>query len=109
MSDKENNEKVIENDGNVYTLRQPLSFEGETYESLKLDFHKLTGEDIISCERQYQSSNHEFSFVKETSKAYQAYVVARAARVPAELIFKLSASDFSRVTLRCQNFLLGSA
>ncbi|MGG4034204.1 phage tail assembly protein [Paenibacillus cisolokensis] len=95
--------------GSIFKLRRPISFEGETYAELNLDFESLTGEDVIACERQFLSENNGSTFVKETSKAYQSYIVARAAGVPVELIRKLSAGDFSRVTLRAQNFLFLSA
>jgi hypothetical protein len=84
-----------------------LNFEGETYDSLNLDFDSLTGHDIISCEQQYRTDGNEgMVYSKEMSKAYQAYIVARAAKVPVELIRALPAGDFSRVTMRAQNFLL---
>ncbi|WP_051775871.1 phage tail assembly protein [Paenibacillus tyrfis] len=104
----EKQEQVQEHDGSVFTLRFPIEFEGEHYSSFKLDFERLSGDDIIVCERQYQARQPDFTYVKETSKEYQSYIVARAAGVQVELIRKLSASDFSRVTLRAQNFLLGS-
>jgi hypothetical protein len=44
----------------------------------------------------------------EASKSYQMYVAARAAKVPVELIKKLSIKDASAITIKVQSFLLGT-
>lgn len=94
---------------NVYVLKKPIEFDGEQVVSLDLDFDNLTGDDILSAERQYNTESakiKDFAFVKEMSKSYLVFIVARAAKKPAELICKLSGNDFSRVTVLAQNFLL---
>ena len=91
----------------TYTLRRAWSFEGQEVKELDLDFERLTGEDIISCERQYMQQEGASMLFKDANKEYQAYVVARAAKVPVELIRALPAKEFSLVTLRAQRFLLG--
>ncbi|WP_020621009.1 phage tail assembly protein [Paenibacillus daejeonensis] len=91
----------------IYTLRRAWSFEGGEVKDLNLDFDRLTGEDIISCERQYMQLEGASMLFKDANKEYQAYVAARAAKVPVELIRALPAKDFSMVTLRAQRFLLG--
>jgi len=93
----------------VYTLRRPITFDGQEYTQINLDFDRLTGEDILNCDRQYAASQGSQLFFRESDKAYQAIVAARAAGVPVELIKSLYAKDFTRVTLRAQNFLIGSA
>lgn len=93
----------------IYKLRQSVNFEGREITELDLDFDRLTGEDILACERQYAATGGGSLFFVESQKAYQAIVAARAAGVPVELIHALSAKDFTRVTLRAQNFLIGSA
>lgn len=90
-----------------FTLKSPLQFEGASYSELDVDFESLTGEDVIACERQLRSEEPGFTYMKESSKVYQAIIVARAAKVPVELVKKLSAPDFSRLTMHAQNFLLG--
>ncbi|OKP67571.1 hypothetical protein A3842_28125 [Paenibacillus sp. P3E] len=93
----------------VYTFARPVTFEGNTIESLSIDFDKLTGEDILVCDRQYQAEAARQSsgeLIKETNKAYQAYIVAKAAGVHVGLIRALSAKDFTKLTLRAQSFLL---
>lgn len=92
-----------------YKLKKPVTFEEVNYEALTLDFDKLTGNDILSAETQYRVEQPDASnvLVKELTKAYQAYVVARAADVPVELVRSLSANDFTRLTVQAQSFLLG--
>lgn len=95
---------------NKFVLSKPVEFEGETIKELDLDFDSLSGEDILSAERQFNAAamkTKDYAPVKETSKSYLVFVVARATKQPAELINKLSAKDFSKVTVLAQNFLLG--
>lgn len=91
----------------TFTLKKPIEFEGQSYTELALDFDSLTGDDILNAEGQYFSEvGSANSFMKETSKAYQVFVAARAAKVPPELIRSLKAGDFTRLTVRTQSFLL---
>lgn len=92
-----------------FKLKKPVTFEEVKYEALTLDFDKLTGNDILNAETQYRVEQPDASnvLVKELTKGYQAYVVARAADVPVELVRNLSASDFTRLTVQAQSFLLG--
>ncbi|MFC3802804.1 phage tail assembly protein [Cohnella sp. GCM10012308] len=95
--------------GEVYTFARPVLFEGAEYKQITVDFDKLTGEDILSSERQYradQSRNGGGSLAPEMDKAYQAIIVAKASGVHAGLIRAASAKDFTRLTLRARNFLL---
>lgn len=100
----------MEDQTNKYTLKNPVVLDGETVSELDLDFDSLTADDILSSERQFNTEatkNKEFVPIKETSKSYLAFIVARAAKQPVENIRKLSAKDFSQVTVLAQNFLLG--
>lgn len=91
----------------VIKLRQAKTFEGIEYKELNCDFDALTGEDIIKAQRELAMTNTQGSVVvTETDKAYLALIAARAANVPSDLIKKLSAKDFSEVTLKAQLFLL---
>ena len=95
--------------GEVYTFSKPVLFEGETYDSITLDFDRLNGDDILSCDRQYrneQKGQVGVSLAPEMEKAYQAYIAAKAAGVHVGLIRAASGRDFTRLTLRARNFLL---
>lgn len=104
MEEEKNQETTAE----VFTFARPVTFEGNTVESLTIDFEKLTGEDILACDRQYRAESRQSSgeMVKEMNKAYQAYIVAKAAGVHVGLIRALSAKDFTKLTLQAQSFLL---
>ena len=108
MKNQETDEAVV-GATPAFVLRKPTHFEGQDYSKLDLNFDRLTGTDLINCERQYMSEANRTGYyaqVKDTSKLYLAYVAACAASVPPQLIFALSAADFTRITLRAQNFLL---
>lgn len=92
----------------VYTFVRPVQYEGQEYKEINLDFDRLTGEDVESCLRQYRADQKGSSsmYAPETDKAYQAFIVAKAAGVHVGLIRAANAKDYTRLTLRAQNFLL---
>ena len=86
------------------TLKKPCSFEGKEYTELDLDIDSLTGQDLIDATSEARARGDK-SMVIELSKLYQAVVAAKAAGVLPELIIKLPAKDFVRVTAVTQSFL----
>ena len=86
-------------------FKEPFTFEGQEYTGLELDLKGLTGADLLQAERDLAASGG-FAGVPETSKEYLALVAAKAAKEPVELIKALPANEFSRVTVKVQNFLL---
>lgn len=86
-------------------LSKPYSFEGKEYTKLELDFDSLTGQDVINAEKEVRALGDR-SPVAEFSKTYQAVMAAKAAKVPVDLIMKLPAKDFTRITILVQDFLL---
>lgn len=89
---------------NEYKLYKPIEFEGKKYESLDLDFDTLSGNDLAIASREATMTG-EMSMFVESTKAYQAAVVARAAKVPIGLISKLHAKDYTKVTVAAYGFL----
>ncbi|WGV57787.1 phage tail assembly protein [Brevibacillus brevis] len=100
------NEQKQQKTGEIVKFRKPFQFDGRTYEELVLDLDSLTGDDLIACERMVQASQ-DMSYMKETSKSYLAAVAARSAKVPVEMMSKLPAREFTKVTVKVQTFLLG--
>ncbi|OBZ09105.1 hypothetical protein A8L34_22520 [Bacillus sp. FJAT-27264] len=91
----------------VYTFAKPFKYEGEEVKAITLDFDTLIGDDILTCDRQYRAeSKGGAALAPEMDKAYQAYIVAKAAGVHVGLVRAASAKDFTRLTLRARNFLL---
>lgn len=92
---------------NVIVLTRPIKVEGEHYEKITLDFEKLTGEDIEKAEMQFNAENPQNSvvMVKEMAKGFAAIVAAKAAGVNPTVIRKLSAPDYTKVTMRTTVFL----
>lgn len=103
MSDKPNE------DGR-YKLSRPIMFDGETVEELQLSFADLSGEDLILCSKQaaqMDPEDHLTSPVRAFSLPYQIAIAAKAAGVTPELIRTLKGHDFTIVTQKAANFLLG--
>lgn len=94
------------NTADVFTFAKPFSFEGQEYESIKLDLESLTGEDMIAAEREFTAGGN-FTAMTEMNKQYLSIIAAKAAKLPNEFMRRLPAKEFSKVTVLVQNFLLG--
>lgn len=107
---KENNQtETIVIAENVVVFTKPFLFEGKEYPSLEFDLDSLSGEDIEAAEVQFFAKNPQIAAqtpLKEVSKGYLAILAAKAAKVPVELIRKLPAKEYSKVTIKVQAFLL---
>lgn len=86
-------------------LKKPFTFENVEYKELSLDLEALTGQDIINASAEARALEAAPSPVPELSKAYQAVLAAKAAKVPVELLLKLPAKEFGNITLLVENFL----
>lgn len=117
MGEKNNNEiidfvaKKVETEEleNIIELKRPIEFEGERYEKITLDFEFLTGEDIEKAEMLFyaESPQNSVIMVKEMAKGFAAIVAATAAGVHPSVIRKLSAADYTKITMRTTVFLMG--
>lgn len=93
---------------NHIILKKPVTVEGVTYTEIVLDFESLTGEDIEKAEMQFNAENPQnaITMVKEMAKPFVAIVASKAAGVHVSVIRKLSAADYSKVTMRTTLFLM---
>lgn len=89
---------------NVIKLTKPVEWEGERVEELNLNLNDLTGIDLEAAEREWVLGGG--SGMAETSKTYLLAVAARATGKRVEVLRRLSAKDYSKITLLVQNFLL---
>ena len=83
---------------------KPFMFEDQEYEGLTVDLDSLTGQDLLDASREARELG-DTTPVMELSKTYYTAVVAKAAKVPIELIVALPAKEFSKVTVEVQSFL----
>jgi len=86
-------------------LNKPITINGVEMKEIELDFDKLTGADLISASRE-SGLLGDNALVPELSKQYLAVVAAKASGLNVDDIMKLSAKDFTAITLAVQNFLL---
>ena len=87
------------------TLFKAIKFDDKEYNELELDLDNLTGDDMIKAANESKTLG-DTSNVPELSKTYLAVVAAKAAKIPVDLLFKVSGKDFSQITMEVQNFLL---
>ncbi|MNK74054.1 hypothetical protein D3C87_935600 [compost metagenome] len=109
-TENENENENIEGT-NKFVLSKPLKDGDKLITEIQLDFESLTGQDLLNvdmmCTQYFANKGYaDTSLVKELSKPYLTYVVAYAAKLPAEVIRQLSAKDFSKVTTQASHFLL---
>jgi len=88
-------------------LRKALKHKGQELFELDVPVEDLTGADLIEVEQQLFSSG-KVILVQEYAKVYLVRVVARAAKIPVEVLEGMSARDFSIALNKVQSFLTGS-
>ena len=93
----------------VYKLIKPVTLNGTVYTELKLDFDSLGGMDMEAIDEALLDSGRLIPRVREFSKSYQFHFVARAAKVPIEVIRALSLKDATYLSLSAMSFLISSA
>ncbi|MDO5116000.1 MAG: phage tail assembly protein [Synergistaceae bacterium] len=86
-------------------LSKEVEFEGKKHTELTVDLDGLTGRELIDAEAEAFAITARP--VTDIDKTYQSCVAAKAAKVPADLLFRLPARDFAKITSAVQNFLLG--
>lgn len=94
--------------GTVIKLSRPFTWEEKEYTELRLDFEKLSGDEIMALEADFLAMNEGRNFLpafKTDHPAYQAVLAAKALGVHFNFLKKLPAKDFNKVTVAARNFL----
>lgn len=100
-------EDETENEGesNVITLSKPI----ENIKEIVLDLESLTGSSLTNIEKTWRKEcrkKDNTSLIKELDGAYLAMVAAVASKTSYSLMQKLSAKDFTKITMKVSSFLL---
>lgn len=100
-------EDETENEGesNVITLSKPV----ENIKEIVLDLESLTGSSLTNIEKTWRKEcrkKDNTSLIKELDGAYLAMVAAVASKTSYSLMQKLSAKDFTKITMKVSSFLL---
>lgn len=105
----EDQSKTIEVDKNIIKIKlsKKIKFNDVEIEKIELDLNSLTGADICEAETNFRERFYQPIPDSNYSQAYQAAVVAKASKLPYELILELNLKDFSKVTGAAKGFLLG--
>lgn len=97
----------------VIKLSQPVVWEDKEYKELRLNFQRLTGDDIIDAESDFMDfvigKRNVFVSFKTDHPAYHAVLAAKALGVHPNFMKKLKAADFLKVTGAAKDFLNGLA
>ena len=87
-------------------FKKTFVFEGEEFKGIDLDLDKLTGDDVTRAERECAALGRPTGAFAEGNKTYLAVLAAYAANKPVDFMMKLPISEFTKVTVTVQNFLL---
>ena len=89
-----------------HIFNKPFTFEGQEYKVHDLNLEALTGDDLISVERELPETGTVVVTI-QTSQAACLLIPSRAAKVPSELIRALPLNEGSKLAMCVQGFLLG--
>lgn len=92
----------------VYPLKNPVTFEGKTYENFVFDFDRLTGRDVKEAKKLFDAPGGRITPILAMDTDFAAFIAARAAKVRPEVFDYISASDFISITQMAINFFLSS-
>lgn len=102
---KMEDETEDEGESNVITLSKPIG----NIKEIVLDLESLTGSSLTNIEKTWRKEcrkKDNTSLIKELDGTYLAMVAAVASKTSYSLIQKLSAKDFTKVTMKVSSFLL---
>lgn len=91
----------------VVKLKKPILYEDKTYDEIKVDFDKITGEVLEKVEK-VLIQEKTFVVSPSTSATFAARVAAIAGGYPVGLIGKLPGFSYTQLTNGITNFLLTS-
>ncbi len=78
----------------IITLSRPANYRDSQIDSIDMDLDSLTGNDLILAEENMKRSHPDAAL---WGTYHTAYIAAKAAHIPAEVILSLSAKDFMAV------------
>ena len=102
---KMEDETEDEGESNVITLSKPIG----NIKEIVLDLESLTGSSLTNIEKTWRKEcrkKDNTSLIKELDGTYLAMVAAVASKTSYSLMQKLSAKDFTKVTMKVSSFLL---
>ena len=88
----------------LYTLKDPINFDGDLVSELKLDLEALKSADIDKAEQIFNAKKYKAP-VMEMSKKYNIIVAHLSCDYPIEFFDQLSARDYQQIFLKVMGFL----
>lgn len=93
----------------VIKLKEPFSYEGETYDKLTLNCAKLTGKDSLAIENE-MSMLGKGLIAPEFSGDYMSRMACRACeeKIPLNALMAMPMYEFNKVRSKMRSFLLAT-
>lgn len=87
-----------------YTLLEPFSWCGKTYETINFDFNALTGDDMEAIDDEL-SAMGQTTGTAAYERAQYKLLAARAGGIPADMVSKLPLVDYNQIIQAARAFL----
>ena len=89
----------------IYKLREPITYNGKTYEEISLNFMALKGKDMIAIEDDMDELGKNI-LSPELSSEFIGRLAAKASGVPFEALMELPYREFTNIKGHTRNFML---
>ena len=92
---------------NIYKLKKPFTFEGETYTELNIPLEDITGQQLYEAERIYVK-NGGSTVGMEYNLEFIFILCSMVSEKPIELFYAMSATDAYHLKYKIAGFLEGA-
>ena len=94
----------------IHTFKEPLVYEGKTYNKITMDFGSLTGKDYMSVEREVREIDGRVvsAAVFDTSFMMRLACRASSEKISFDAIQSAPLSDFNHIRDKVRSFLLST-
>lgn len=89
-----------------HVFSKPVMFEGQEYAEIDIDIESMTGRDISKIKRQWAGAGN-FSPVPAMDMDFCILAACHAAKLPFEFADALPAREYTGITQKVGNFLMG--
>lgn len=91
----------------VHKFSAPYKCGDKTYTTLKFDFKRLKGTDMLAIEDEMQALQ-QYALAPEISRSFQSKMAAKAGGIGSDVLENMPLNEFNRITNAARDFLIGT-
>lgn len=96
---------VVENpDIKVVPLKSPIEIDGALLDAIKLDFGKMTGQDLLRIDEELKAEGYSGGFDSVYNQQVLIKIASKASGILPDDLVRLKLQDFAEVTFSARNF-----